>query len=166
MQFIKTFYFQFVNSFKQSLSPGKLALSITLSLLVTSFPFYGLATLLITSLAIRYKLNLILMLGLSYLIEPLKVFVVIPYIKTGAFISETEASFTSILSIKTIISTHSFMSIISKLGTDLILATMGWFIIATPLGFILYFTLKKLICFSRNCSSITFKSTKHLSELH
>ena len=71
---------------KQGLTPKQLAISIVVSALVSIFPIFGISTIVLTCIAIPFKLNLPIMIAFSYIIEPLKFLVLIPFINLGAII--------------------------------------------------------------------------------
>ena len=150
MQSLKFYISKIKAVFQQGLSPKSMALSITISLIVTAFPVFGLSTIVLTALALRFKLNLALTLTLSYLIEPLKLLLIIPFINLGAFIIDSNPTFTSINAIQNVIETEVFMDIITLLYLDISFGILGWFVTVIPLSFIFYRSLKWLLLKQQN----------------
>jgi uncharacterized protein (DUF2062 family) len=147
---VKYYFKRLLSVFKQGISPKALSLSVTICLVVTVFPFYGLVTIILTSLALRFKLNLPLMLTLSYLIEPLKLVLIIPFINLGASIVGLEPTFTSLNTIQHIIKTETPTNIITFLSVDFTSGILGWFVIVTPLSIIFYFGFKWVLCLKKS----------------
>jgi len=65
---------------KQGLTPKQLAISLVVSTLVSIFPMFGISTIVLACIALPFKLNLPIMIAFSYIIEPLKLIVLIPFI--------------------------------------------------------------------------------------
>ena len=131
---IATNYFKrFFSVFKQGLTPKALALSVTVALVVTVFPFYGLVTIVLTSLALRFKLNLAIMLTLSYLVEP---------------------TFTSLSAIQSVIKMESFTNIITLLSVDFTSGILGWLVTVIPLSFLFYYSFKWILCMKQSCKTV------------
>ena len=64
---------------RQGTSPRQLAWSLNLGLWIGVFPVIGTCNLIITFIALRYKLNLALMIAVSYLVYPIQIALFIPY---------------------------------------------------------------------------------------
>ena len=144
MIYLKKLWNKIRNLFKQGLSPHQLALSITIATVVSIFPAFGLATLVITSLALPLKLNLPIMIFVSYVVEPLKILLVIPFINIGAFLFGAEHTLLSFEAIKASYALDFWMTI-KDLSYELVCGAAGWALTALPLSVLLYFLLKKII---------------------
>ena len=131
---------------KQGLTPKQLALSLVVSALVSVFPIYGISTIALTCIALPFRLNLPIMIAFSYIIEPLKLLVLIPFINIGASVFGTEHTLLSFDAIKTSYNT-SFWSTASQLSYELLCGSVGWILTAIPLGIVLYFILKGILTY-------------------
>jgi uncharacterized protein (DUF2062 family) len=131
---------------KQGLTPKQLALSLVVSALVSVFPIYGISTIALTCIALPFRLNLPIMIGFSYIIEPLKLLVLIPFINIGASVFGTEHTLLSFDAIKTSYNT-SFWSTARQLSYELLCGSVGWLLTAIPLGIVLYFILKGILTY-------------------
>ena len=151
---VTNYFKRFFSVFKQGLTPKALALSVTVALVVTAFPFYGLVTIVLTSLALRFKLNLALMLTLSYLVEPLKLLLVIPFINLGASIVGLEPTFTSLNAIQNVIKMESLTNIITLLSVDFTSGILGWLVTVIPLSFLFYYSFKWILCMKQSCKTV------------
>ena len=131
---------------KQGLTPKQLALSIVVSTLVSVFPVFGISTIALTCMALPLRLNLPIMIAFSYVIEPLKLIVIIPFINIGASVFETEHTLLTIEAIKTSYKT-GFWSTSKELSYELLCGTVGWALTAIPVGIVLYFILKGILTY-------------------
>ncbi|WP_179338734.1 DUF2062 domain-containing protein [Winogradskyella ludwigii] len=131
---------------KQGLTPKQLALSLVVSALVSVFPIYGISTIALTCIALPFRLNLPIMIAFSYIIEPLKLLVLIPFINIGASVFGTEHTLLSFDAIKTSYNT-SFWSTARQLSYELLCGSVGWILTAIPLGIVLYFILKGILTY-------------------
>lgn len=149
MRYLKKLWAKLVHVFKQGLTPKQLALSITISILISVFPIYGVATIILAFLAFPLKLNLPIMIIVSYIVEPLKLLLIIPFINIGRSIFGVEQSPLTFDVIKASYKAD-FFNTIKLLSFELLCGFAGWFIIAIPACFLLYFLLKILIQFIVN----------------
>ncbi|MEP5341371.1 MAG: DUF2062 domain-containing protein [Algibacter sp.] len=137
---------KFKGLLKQGLTPKQLALSLVVSTLVSIFPIFGISTIALTCIALPFRLNLPIMIAFSYVIEPLKLVVLIPFINIGARVFGTEHTLLTFEAIKTSYETD-FWSTAKELSYELLCGTVGWILTAIPLGIILYFLLKVILTY-------------------
>ena len=145
MNFIKKTYEKLINVFKQGLTPKQLALSLTVSIVVSMFPIFGVTTILLTAIALRLKLNLPIMIIVSYAIEPLKVLLIIPLIKIGGSIFGVKHELLDLISIKESFQENSIIETIGTLSFELLCGFAGWVILVLPLSVPVYFLLKFIL---------------------
>jgi uncharacterized protein (DUF2062 family) len=131
---------------KQGLTPKQLALSIVVSSLVSVFPIFGISTIALTCIALPLRLNLPIMIAFSYVIEPLKLIVLIPFINIGARVFSTEHTLLTFEAIKSSYET-GFWSTAKELSYELLCGTVGWILTAIPLGIMFYFILKVILTY-------------------
>ena len=142
MNFIKKKYEKLINVFKQGLTPKQLALSLTVSIVVSMFPIFGITTIILTALDLKLKLNLPIMIIVSYAIEPLKVLLIIPLIKLGGSIFGVKHELLDLISIKESFQENSIIETIGTLSFELLCGFAGWVILVLPLSIPVYFLLK------------------------
>ncbi|WP_432410869.1 DUF2062 domain-containing protein [Rasiella sp. SM2506] len=131
---------------KQGLTPKQLAISIVVSTLVTIFPMFGISTIVLTAIALPLRLNLPIMIAISYIVSPVQYLVLIPFINLGASVFNTEHSLLTFEAIKA--SYDSDFWITAKaLSFELLCGTVGWALTAIPLGVVLYFLLKEVLTY-------------------
>lgn len=141
--YLKNVWIKLVALFKQGLSPKLLALSIAVSMVVSMFPIFGITTLVLACIAIPLKLNLPIMIVLSYVFEPLKLFLLIPFINIGAKIFGAKHTLLTYEAIKTSYE-FDFFGTTRSLAYELICGFGGWVIIALPVSILFYLLLKML----------------------
>jgi uncharacterized protein (DUF2062 family) len=117
--------------FKQGLTPKELTQSIIVSGLISTIPILGLSTFMITTVSLKSKLNLPVMLALSYLLWPIQVLLIIPFIRVGEFIFSVPRNHHAV---EEIISSfqNSFFQTLSHLSFELLCGFGGWLLTAVP----------------------------------
>lgn len=128
---------KFAGFLRQGTSPKALAISTTIGLLLGIFPVLGVTTLVMTAIALRFRLNLPLMLTVSYLIYPLQIFLIIPFIRFGEWISGSTPIVLTLESLERAFS-ENFFAALQGLGEANLLAVYGWALIALPTGLMVY----------------------------
>jgi uncharacterized protein (DUF2062 family) len=122
---------------KQGLTPKELSQSIIVSGLISTIPILGVSTFMITTVSLKQKLNLPVMISLSYLMWPVQILLIIPFIRVGEFIfsvprhhhtaDEIISSFQS-----------SFFQTLSQLSFELLCGLGGWLFTAVPIAVGIY----------------------------
>lgn len=125
--------------FKQGLSPKELTESILVSALISIIPIVGVTTVLLTILSVKRKLNLPIMIAISYLAWPLQILMIIPFINIGEFIFSIPQSNHSAQEIIASFQ-ESFFGTLSQLSFELLCGFGGWLLTAVP-----FFTLVYLV---------------------
>lgn len=123
--------------FQQGLTPKQLSLSIIVSTLLSVIPILGVSTFLITVASLKSKLNLPIMIALSYLMWPVQILLILPFIKAGEFIFSIPPSHHTV---DEIISSfqNGFFSTLGKLSFELLCGFAAWVLIAVPIAFVTY----------------------------
>ena len=130
--------------FKQGLTPIELTQSILVSVLISIIPILGVTTILLTVLSLKRKLNLPIMIALSYIIWPLQILMIIPFINIGEFIFSVPQSNYSIEEIVASFQ-DSFFGTLSRLFFELLCGFGGWLFTAVPIFIIISFSVT-VIC--------------------
>jgi uncharacterized protein (DUF2062 family) len=147
IEYLKKIRSKLVSLFKQGLSPKQLALSISISILISIFPIFGITTIVLTCIALPLKLNLPIAIALSYIVEPLKLLLMIPFINIGASLLGTEHALITFEAIKTSYQTDFFKTL-SFLSYELLCGAIGWAITAIPFLIVFYLFLEMVLKFS------------------
>lgn len=123
--------------FKQGLTARELAESIVAAGIISIIPILGISTFMITTLSLKRKLNLPIMLSLSYLMWPLQILLILPFIKLGEFIFSVHAPNHTVEEIIHSFQT-GFFNTISHLSFELLCGLGAWFLIAVPVAVGIY----------------------------
>lgn len=134
-------YFQKIKDFfKQGSSPKAMALSTTIGILLGLFPVLGITTWVIPLIALRLRLNVALMLALSYLAWPLQVLLIIPFLRFGEWLWEMPPFPLSLEKLQTAFET-SFLGAMNDFWAANLCAAAGWLVIVVPTGVMMYYGL-------------------------
>lgn len=117
--------------FKQGLTPIELTQSIIVSGLISTIPILGVSTFLLTALSLKRKLNLPIMIAQSYLMWPIQVIMIIPFINIGEFIFSIPKTNHSAQEIIASFQ-NSFFGTLSHLSFELLCGFGGWMLTAVP----------------------------------
>jgi uncharacterized protein (DUF2062 family) len=126
---------------QQGATPHALAMSTTVGLLLGLFPVVGVTTFAMSVLTVRFSLNLPLMLGVSYLIYPFQLLLIIPFIRLGERIVGAPTLPLSFSSLKYGL-LNDLPGTLSELGVANLHAVLAWLLVAFPTGFLLYHVLR------------------------
>ena len=122
---------------KQGLTPKELIQSVIVSGLISIIPILGVSTFMITTISLKSKLNFPLMIALSYLMWPVQILMIIPFIRIGEFIFSISPNH---YTVEEIISSfqNSFFQTLSQLSFELLCGLGGWFFTAVPVAVGIY----------------------------
>jgi len=127
--------------FQQGLHWRDLTKAIIVSLLITVIPVFGLTTIIVAFIAIKFKLNLPIMIVISYLASPLQFMLILPFIHLGENIMNVKHTLLTVQEIKAAFDISFFVTI-RRLFFELICGISGWLLFVLPLGFITIILLK------------------------
>ena len=130
--------------FKQGLSPIELTQSILVAALFSIIPILGVTTILLTAFSLKRKLNLPIMIAISYLAWPLQILMIIPFINIGEFIFSVPQSHHSVEEIIASFQ-NSFFGTLSQLSFELLCGFGGWLLTAVPFFIVIYLVSNFLI---------------------
>ena len=129
---------------RQGVAPRSLALALTLGAGIGIFPVLGVSTLALTALALPLRLNLPALQLLNYLVSPLQLLLIIPFLRLGEYLLRsprlpmTLAQGTAILS-------HGIGHALTTLSGAIVHATVGWFALMPMTMLLLYRVLASLM---------------------
>lgn len=125
---------------KQGLTPKELALSISIAVLIGVFPIYGTTTFILAFLALRLRLNLPIMIGVSYVLTPAQILLIIPFARVGEFLFGFETLGMDMESLQNAYA-DGILEVFSQYSGRLVLAVGGWMIVTIPIAVLLYVIL-------------------------
>lgn len=141
---------------KQGLTPKELALSISIAVLIGVFPIYGTTTFILAFLALRLKLNLPVMVAVSYLLTPVQLLLIIPFARVGEYLFGYEPLGMDLSTLQSAFS-DGIWSAFSQYSGRLVLAVGGWVIVAVPITVMIYILMFQVFR--------AIKSLKHKDEI-
>jgi uncharacterized protein (DUF2062 family) len=122
---------------KQGLTPRELSQSIIVSGLISIIPILGVSTFMITTVSLKSKLNLPVMIALSYLMWPVQILLIIPFIRVGEFIFSVPRNHHTADEIINSFQ-ESFFKTLSHLSFELLCGLGGWLLTAVPVAVLIY----------------------------
>ena len=129
-----------LNLLKQGISPEKLSLSMVLGAVIGIFPVLGSTTLICTAIALILRLNLPAIQLSNYLVYPLQIVLIIPFISFGAFIFQVDPPPLSVQELATLFQ-QDFWGTITAFFDSIARAIVAWFLVCAPLFPVLYYVL-------------------------
>jgi uncharacterized protein (DUF2062 family) len=124
--------------FYQGLSKKAVINAVVSSLILTVFPVFGTVTILLTLVALRFKLNLPLMIVISYIATPLQFLLFLPFISLGETVLGAPHSDLDFEQIQASFN-HSVWNTIVNLFSTLLYGIGGWLVFVLPIGLVTYF---------------------------
>jgi len=146
---------KFKGLLKQGLTPRELALSISIAGLIGVFPIYGTTTFVLAFLALRLKLNMPIMIAVSYVLTPAQILLIIPFARVGEFLFGFETLGMDMESMQNAYA-DGILEVFSQYSGRLVLAVGGWVIIAAPVAVLIYIVLFQVFR--------AFRSGRHATE--
>ncbi|SIT79536.1 DUF2062 domain-containing protein [Pontibacter indicus] len=129
-----------LNLLRQGMTPHKLAVTVSLGTVVGILPFFGVTTVLGTALAARFRLNIAATVLISYLVHPLQLVLIIPFIKAGIFmfgLDDLKITLDELIAMFRL----DWLDALNKLWMANLAAVSAWAILAIPVGGLLYLAL-------------------------
>lgn len=133
-----------LNLLRQGMTPHKLAVTVALGSVVGILPALGVTTVMGTALAARFRLNIAATVLVSYLVHPLQLLLIIPFIKAGIFmfgLDDLKLSLDEMIAMFKM----DWLGALNKLWIANLAAISAWAILAIPVGLVLYFALLPIL---------------------
>lgn len=135
---LKHFTNVIVQALSQGTTPRKLAVTCALGLVIGIFPIFGTTTLLCLAAALIFRLNIPIIQLVNYIVAPLQLILVLPFIKLGTYLfrlnpfpysgDELIAMFR-----------NDFWLLLKETGLALAIGIGVWIVISIPLFFLLFY---------------------------
>ena len=126
--------------FTQGISFKEIILSAALGSLIGIMPIFGIATLLITFLTLRFKLNIAIAILFTYIVSPFQAILFIPFIHLGEKAIGIKHTLLTFDAIKNAFESN-ILTTMKDLWLEIVCGLMGWSAIAIPV-LILIISLK------------------------
>ena len=116
-------------------------MSVAFGIGIGIFPVLGISTVLLTLLALGLRLNMPAIQLVNYLMYPLQLLLIIPFVRLGERVLGAAPQPISIAGVRALIE-HGLGQAIRQLSAALIHATIGWLVIGPALIYLLFRVLK------------------------
>jgi uncharacterized protein (DUF2062 family) len=139
----RRFVFPLIKAIRAGISIERLAVSLALGITVGLIPLYGFTTLIVGCIALSLRLNFVLMQVAHYIVYPLQIALLVPFLKLGdAIMRHSDFS----LSVKQYVHLFKtdFWGTMHQLWLLNLTAVMIWVVLAIPLFILLYFSIRYL----------------------
>jgi uncharacterized protein (DUF2062 family) len=124
---------------KDGLSNQKIALSVTIGIVSGIFPVIGGTTAVGLLLLAAMKQNLVTVQAVSWLMSPIQLLSIIPFMRTGAWILHKSPVHITLNQIMLAFEPGWWMGL-KNLGILHLYAALAWAVFALPAGFVLYYS--------------------------
>jgi len=127
-----------VKALSQGMTPRKLAVTCALGVVLGIFPIFGTTTLICLGVAILFRLNIPILQVVNYLVAPLQLLLIIPFIKTGTYLFRLNAFPYTADELLTMFR-NDFWLLLKETGIALTIGIGVWLILAIPVFFLLFY---------------------------
>lgn len=127
--------------FTQGATPRQLSLAVALSVPLGIIPLFGFVTPLATAIAIRFRLNVPLVLSLMVLALPLQLLMFVPFLRMGEFLFQLPPLPFSPSEIMMKIETTGW-GLFQQIWVNNLAALAAWMLFAAPLGFLFFYSVQ------------------------
>jgi uncharacterized protein (DUF2062 family) len=125
------------------LSPLQLAKTVAVAMMISLFPIYGVTTVLLIFISVRFKMNLAVLITVSYSFTPIQLLLIPVFFNSGYWLFDPDQLE---LFQGSQLFDLGFITIMQTMVWGMIYAISVWSLIALPVGFLLYSFLKRLFC--------------------
>jgi uncharacterized protein (DUF2062 family) len=126
----------------QGISPRRLALTLALGFAIGCIPVVGIPTLVCAVIAVALRLNLPVIQAANYLVMPLQLALIVPFVRLGRWLTASRSSHS--LDAGALLHA-SPLALLSQFGSLAGQALLAWALIAIPAVLLLTFTLPLLL---------------------
>ena len=128
----------------QGITPEKIALSLAFGIVLGSFPVLGSTTVLCAAAALIFQLNLPAIQLVNYLIYPVQLFLLVPFIRMGERLFRVAPLRLSLTQILTMV--HADLRhAVATLWLAEVHAMSAWLLISLPAILLIYFLLSRAL---------------------
>ena len=127
-----------VKLIKQGISPKRLALSLSVGIIIGLIPFYGITTIIVGGIALGLRLNFTAAQIAHYFVHPLQIALYIPFLKAGSIFHQDELLPESVNQFIHLMKSD-FWGTMRDMWVINLSAMIFWSLIAIPLGISLYY---------------------------
>jgi uncharacterized protein (DUF2062 family) len=143
---------------RQGITPRELALSLAFGLGIGIFPVLGVSTPLLTVIALTMRLNLPAIQLVNYLVSPLQLLLIIPFVRVGEHLLGSAPQPLSISAGLEILGRGALQAVV-VLWSAIVHAAIGWVALGPVLIFLLYRMFAPLLARTADRLQATRKPT-------
>lgn len=129
---------------RQGVTPEKIALSLAFGIVLGIFPVLGTTTVLVTAAALAWRLNLAAIHTVHFLMTPVQLLLIIPFVRVGEHLLGIAPQTLSIKAGLALIAQSASHAVV-VLWSAIVHAVLGWIVIGPLAIWILYRTLAPLL---------------------
>jgi uncharacterized protein (DUF2062 family) len=122
---------------RQGISPGRLALCVSIGIVVGNIPILGISTILCTLLALVLRLNLPAIQAVQAMMAPTQILLIIPFVRLGEWILRAPPQPLSIKAGLALIAQGAWNAVI-VLWDAIVHAGVAWLLVAPFLTYLFY----------------------------
>ena len=114
-----------------------MALTLAMGVVLSIFPVYGITTLLCLLVAVIFRLNIVVIQAVNYLMTPVQLVLLIPFLKSGSWLmgfNNDSLTFNSLMNRFQ----SDFWGVVQELGWVILGGISIWFFISIPVFLILF----------------------------
>jgi uncharacterized protein (DUF2062 family) len=135
---LQNFKTKFIQIFIYGLTPFQLALTISFGVTLGLFPFIGLTSVLCFIFAFIFRLNIIVIQLVNWLVAPLQLIMLVPFYQLGNYFS-IHLFKTEVIKLEIeLFAQNAFLQKLLTLLNSQISAILGWVVICIPIGLVVY----------------------------
>jgi len=123
---------------KQGITPRKLAVTCALGAVISIFPLFGTTTALCFGVAIAFRLNIAIIQLVNYLLAPVQILLIIPFIKVGTSLLGMDPFPYSSDQLVALFK-NDFWLLVREAGAALMAGVAMWMVFSIPLFFLLFY---------------------------
>lgn len=124
---------------RQGTSPKKLALATALGMVLGVMPAIGIVTALTVFISLRLRLNVALVIGVTYLMSPFYLILYVPFIQLGLLVFNSGFELT-LAEIRELFQ-ESWLSALREIGFANLMGLIAWVLVGVPSAGLLYLVL-------------------------
>lgn len=129
---------------RQGATPEKLALSLALGITIGLVPVLGVSTAICALAALALRLNMPAIQLVNYLLAPLQLLLVIPFLRFGEWLAQAPR-FPITLDAGLTLLSQGVVRAVTALAVAIFHATLGWLVLAPFAAFALYRALRPIL---------------------
>lgn len=129
--------------FKQGLDTHKLSQSVAAGMVIGTIPVIGVSSVMATLVGLRYRMFTALIMLITYIIYPLQMLLILPYMKLGSYLVGAETESVNVTAIFSKLFKHPLSSL-AEFGFLILGGLIAWAVLSVPVYFASYYSTSYL----------------------